>query len=121
MLKVNSKKTLDIIIAQKKKNGTAAYKQTHPKASDNAARNNVSKLLRNPEAQLYLEAHRDLAQTTQIDILNNARKRKESVSWQTLASTTAERILDRTDGKPLTKTHNINLSVSIEEALNSLE
>jgi hypothetical protein len=112
-LKVNSKRTLDIIATQDKTNASQAYKQTHPNASDSTARTNASALMRNPEAQIYLQKHVDKATTKIVELVDSSR--------EDIALKASESILDRQLGKPITKTHSINLNLSIEEALNSLE
>lgn len=90
-LKENSKRTLDIVAGQDKLNATAAYMAVHPKSSAKAAASNAYKLMRNPEAQIYLEAHVSKARRKIVQLVES---KKENIAL--LAS---QDILDRTHGK----------------------
>lgn len=90
-LKQNSKQVLDVYASQKKKNGTAAYKEVHPTATDVTARTNAYKLLNKPDAQIYLQKHIDKATSTIVTLLDN-----DKADIQLRAATD---ILDRTQGK----------------------
>lgn len=103
-LKTNSKKVLDIIAAQPKRNASAAYKQIHPAASDLTARNNASQLLKKPEAIIYLQAHTDKAISTVVELMD---KGKDNVR---LAA--AQDVLDRTHGKAKQTTEVTSTSVA---------
>ena len=113
MLKANSKKVLDIIATQKKRNGTKAYMEVHPDASLATARNEASQLLKKPEAQLYLQEHVDRAKATIVDLLNSE---KDDIRLRS-----ATDILDRTHGKAIQQVHQttqgITLNIDLSSAL----
>ena len=90
-LKVNSKRTLDIIAGQKKRNATQAYKEVHPEAGDVTAQTNAWKLLQKPEAQIYLEEHITKAKNKIVQLVNSE---KEDISLRA-----SQDIIDRTSGK----------------------
>jgi len=97
-LKTNSKRILDIIASDKSMNQTQAYKQVHPNASDNTARNNASQLLKKPEAQIYLQKHIEKASNKIVELVNNDKP--------DIALRASQDILDRTQGKATIKTEN---------------
>ncbi len=117
MLKANSKKTLDIYQAQKKKNATQAYMQTHPEASIETAKARASELLAKPEAKLYLDAHIDKAKQTIVSLMDSE---KDDIRLR--ASTD---ILDRSHGKAVStvvnQTTGIMLSIDLTSALDTEE
>lgn len=119
-MKPKTKAFADALAADPKLSQTDAYLMTHETQTRTTAAQNASQLLRKPTVQLYLEKHRDLARKTQVNILQKANKKQDDLAWQTLASNVAEKVLDRTDGKPLTTTNNLNININVEEALNSL-
>lgn len=90
-LKANSKQILDIIAGQQARNATEAYKMVHPNASDVTARNNVSQLLKKPDAQIYLQSHIDKASKTIVNLLDS---KKDEIKLKS-----AQDILDRSHGK----------------------
>lgn len=90
-LKANSKRILDIIASQPGINQTEAYKQVHPTASDNTARNNASQLMKKPEAQIYLQKHIEKAKNTIVELLDSE---KDEIRLKS-----ADSILDRSLGK----------------------
>lgn len=96
-LKANSKKILDIIAGQSEQNATKAYKQVHPKASDNTARSNSYKLMRKPEAQIYLQKHISQAVKNIVELAND-KTVKDSVRLDANRD-----ILDREYGKATIK------------------
>lgn len=99
MLKKNSKAVLDIIAGQKQRNAAQAYMKIHPNSNSLTAASNVSQLLAKPEAQLYLQEHKREAEETIVEVMQNARSKKENASFQRLAKDTADSIIDRLDGK----------------------
>lgn len=107
-LKANSKAILDIIAAQPGINQTQAYKQIHPSASDNTARNNASQLLKKPEAQIYLQKHIDKARSTIVELLDSE---KDDIRLRS-----ATDILDRTHGKAVQQINSTSkvLTISID-------
>lgn len=120
MIKKRTIEFANKVLSDPKMSHAQAYIETHETDHKPTAITNASKLLRSPEVILYMEEHRTLAARTQIEILQNARTRTDDLGWQKLASEQAEKVLDRTDGKPLTRTNNLNMNITIEEAVNSL-
>ena len=110
-LKANSKKILDIIASEPSTNYTNAYKQVHPTASDNTARNNSSQLLKKPEAQIYLQKHIEKAKSRVVELIDS---NKENIALQA-----SEAVLDRALGKAVnrTETTSLNIDVAIQELL----
>lgn len=102
-LKQNSKKILDIYASQKAKNITKAYKEVHPTAKSITANVNGYKLLKKPDAQLYLDKHINKAKNRIIELVDSNR---ENIALQA-----SESILDRALGKPVNKTESINLNI----------
>lgn len=113
-LKANSKRILDIIASQPGINQTEAYKQVHPTASDNTARNNASQLMKKPEAQVYLQKHIEKAKNTIVELLDSE---KDEIRLKS-----ADSILDRSLGKATQRVQvqseqvsiNINMTASQE-------
>lgn len=107
-LKVNSKKILDIIASEPGINYTQAYKQIHPTASDNTARNNSSQLLKKPESQIYLQKHIDKAKSRVVELIDS---NKENIALQA-----SEAVLDRALGKAVQRvqTENKHLIMKID-------
>lgn len=118
MLKRNSKKVLDIVAGQKKQNATAAYKEVHPEAEDITARTNAYKLMRKPEAEIYLQRHTNKAISTVVELMGKGVRDNTRLD-------AAKDILDRTYGKPTQRTEvkttgitfNFDLTSSLEEEL----
>lgn len=112
-LKENSKRTLDIIAQQKKRNATEAYIATHEGVSRKVAQVKSAQLLAKPEAQIYLQEHVDRARNTVVDLLNSE---KDDIRLR--ASTD---ILDRNLGKATQKieqtTTGITLNIDLSSAL----
>lgn len=113
MLKKNSKDTLDIIAGQTKRNAKAAYKATHPDASDATASVNVAQLLKKPEAQIYLEEHVQKASNKIVELIDSD---KPDIALR--ASTD---VLDRNRGKAVstvvTHTEGVTLTIDLTSAL----
>lgn len=113
-LKENSKKVLDIIATQKKRNASQAYKEVHPEASDITARANAHQLLKKPEAQIYLQKHIDKAKKTIVELLDTG---KDEIKLRS-----AQDILDREHGKATQKTEvqttGVTLSIDLTSRLN---
>lgn len=110
-LKENSKRVLDIIATQKKRDATSAYKEIHPNASQQVARNEASRLLAKPEAQVYLQEHVDRAKNTIVELLNSE---KDDIRLRS-----ATDILDRNTGKAIQRTENISTGITLSIDLNS--
>lgn len=105
-MKHNSKQILDIIAGQgKERNATKAYKEVHPTASDNTARNNVSQLLKKPEAQIYLQEHINKASKKIVQLVDS---KKEEIALRA-----SESILNRELGTPRQVTENRSTSLNI--------
>lgn len=120
-IKPQTKKFVDALVDNPKLTQTEAYLQTHRTMERKTANSNASQLLKQPNVLAYLATKSDIAQKTLYQVLQNARKQKDSVNWQRLAKDTANDVLDRVHGKPLTKTTSLNVSVSIEQLLNELD
>lgn len=114
MLKANSKKVLDIIATQTKRNATAAYKEVHPEASNTTATVNAHQLLKKPEAQIYLKEHVDRARETIVDLMQHSEK-------DDIRLRSAVDVLDRNHGKAIqqvnTKTEGVTLTIDLTSAL----
>lgn len=104
-LKPNSKKILDIIAGQPGINQTDAYRQVHPSAGDNSARANSYKLMKKPEAQIYLQKHIDKAKQTVVSLLDSD---KDDIKLRS-----ADSILDRELGKATQRVEVQSQQVSI--------
>lgn len=111
MLKANSKKTLDIILSQKKRNATKAYMETHPEATKETAMVQASKLLARPEAQIYLQEHVNKAKQTMIKLLDSE---KEEIQYKS-----AQDILDRNLGKAIQQVNQVSTGISLNIDLTS--
>lgn len=120
MIRPKTKAFADKLMADPKITQTQAYLDTHPTSSRLAARVQASHLMAKPEVLAYMEQKAPMAEKAIVQVLNNAKKNKDSVQWQRLAHDSAQTILDRTYGKAITRSNNINVSISIEDALNSL-
>ena len=90
-LKTNSKRVLDIVAGQPKQNATEAYREVHPDAGDITARVNSYKLMRKPEAQVYLQKHIAKAKATMVSLMDSD---KDDIRLRS-----ADSILDRELGK----------------------
>lgn len=104
-LKPNSKKILDIIASQPGINQTDAYRQVHPTAGDNSARSNAYKLMKKPDAQIYLQKHIDKAKQTVVALLDSD---KDDIKLKS-----ADSILDRSLGKATQRVEMQSEQVSI--------
>jgi hypothetical protein len=111
MLKHNSKKVLDIIAGQEKRNATQAYRDVHPNASDLTARLNSYQLMQKPEAQIYLQEHIKKAQETVVALMDSD---KDDIRLR--ASTD---VLDRSHGKATQRVEQTTTGVSIVVDLTS--
>ena len=105
MLKENSKRTLDIIAGQQQQNATLAYKIIHPQATDVTARNNVSQLLKKPEAQIYLQKHIVKAKTKIVELVDSKR--------ENIALSASESILNRALGTPTQRIEQLSTTVNL--------
>lgn len=107
-LKQNSKKILDIIASEPNTNYTDAYRQVHPTASDITARTNSHKLIKKPEAQIYLQKHIDKAKSRVVELIDS---NKENIALQA-----SEAVLDRALGKAIQRvqTENKHLIMKID-------
>lgn len=107
---------LDIIAGQPKINATEAYKIVHPDASLATARVNSSKLMSNPEAQIYLKQHTDKAKAKIVELVDSD---KEEIAFKA-----SEAILDRELGKSIqrvqTQSTGITLNINLAPNPDSL-
>lgn len=120
-MKPKTRKFVDTVAENPKMSHTDAYLATHKTENRTTATTNAYKLLQKPSVLEYMATKSDYAERTVYGVLKNARKRKDDVQWQRLAKDSANDILDRVHGKPLTKTTNLNIGATLEEALNSLQ
>lgn len=112
MIKKNTKAFADILLRDGKISAQKAYLMTHETENKATARVNASQLLSKPEVQIYMEQHVDKAKAKVVELIDS--------DDQSIALRASDSVLDRNLGRPLTRTNNVNISVSIEEALNSL-
>lgn len=105
MLKANSKKVLDIIATQTKRNATQAYKEVHPEASNTTATVNAYQLMKKPEAQIYLQEHVNKAQQTIVSLMDSD---KEEMQYKASVE-----VLDRNTGKSIQRTENVTTGVTL--------
>lgn len=119
-MKPKTKAFVDKIIEDPKISATNAYLQTHETTSRDTARANASLLLSKPAVHAYLASKTDIAEKSLYQVLKTASKHKDSVHWMRLFKDSANDLLDRVDGKPVSRTNNINLNVNVEQAINEL-
>lgn len=119
-MRPKTKQFADKLLSDPKTNATQAYLDTHVTTNRKSAKVNASQLLRQDNVLQYLGTKSDIAEKTLYSVLNNSKKHKESVNWQRLAKDSANDILDRVHGKPLTKTNSVNLNLNLEQAVNEL-
>lgn len=122
MIKPKTKAFADKLLNDPKITQQDAYLQTHKTTHKPTARVQASILLNKPDVLAYMEQKAPLAEKTIVQVMKNANTKdnKKSVQWQRLAHDSAQTILDRTYGKAITRSNNVNVNVSIEEALNQL-
>lgn len=119
-MKPKTKAFVDEIIKDPKISATNAYLKTHETNNRATARVNASQLLAKDNVHAYLASKSDIAEKTLYQVLSNSKKHKESVHWQRLAKDSANDIMDRVSGKPISRTNNVNLNLNIEQAINEL-
>lgn len=110
----------DMMIANPKLSQTQAYLNTHTTNRRLSASVESTKLLKKPNVRLYMQKHSKIAKETVIDVMENSRKNKDEPQHATIALRAAQDILDRTYGKAVSKSENVNLNINVEEALNML-
>lgn len=110
-LKHNSKRVLDIVATQKKRNATEAYLQVHPNATKASAQVLASQLMTKPTAIIYLQEHVDRAKSTIVDLLNSE---KDDIRLRS-----ATDILDRNTGKAIQRTENLTTGITLTIDLTS--
>lgn len=121
MIKKKTKAFVDNLIAHPTKTATQAYLDTHETENRPTARVNASQLLAKPDVLEYLALKAPIAEQAIFQVLQNSKKRKDNPVWQRLALDSAQSVLDRTYGKPLTRTISAQTNINIEASLNSLE
>ena len=105
-LKENSKRILDIIASQPQQNATEAYRQVHPEAGDVTARTNAHKLLKKPEAQIYLQKHIDKAKSKVVELIDSKNEK--------IALGASEAVLDRALGKATSRIEHSGGVISVQ-------
>lgn len=121
MIKKRTKAFVDKLIANPTMSAAQAYVDTHETNSKVNGRVNASQLLSSPNVLAYMNEKAPMAEKTVVQVLQNAKKHKTSPQFQRLTLDAANSILDRTHGKPLTRTIAAHTTFSIEDTLNSLE
>ncbi len=121
MIKKRTKAFVDKLIANPTMSAAQAYVDTHESNNRYASRVSASQLLNSPNVLAYLEEKAPIAEKAVFQVLQNSRKHKTSPQFQRLTLDSANSILDRTHGKPLTRTISAHTSFSIEDTLNSLD
>lgn len=121
MIRPKTKAFVDKLLEDPKITQTQAYLDTHQTENRLAARVQASHLLSKPDVLAYMEQKAPMAEKVIVQVMQNAKKNKNNVQWQRLAHDSAQTILDRTYGKSITRSNNLNTNTSIEELLNSLE
>lgn len=92
-LKQKSKETLDLIASDPKISATEAYSRTHATSNRTTARTNAYKLMRKPEAKIYLQKHIDRARRRVVELVDKGKD--ENIQLKA-----SQDILDRSYGKP---------------------
>lgn len=111
-LKQRTKAFADKLVEDESLSQTDAYLMTH-KTNDRAtARVNASQLLTKPEVQIYMETHVNAARSKIVQLAKSDNEK--------IALSASQDILDRSFGKALTKTNNLNFNVNVEQALDNL-
>ncbi len=121
MIKRRTKAFVDKIIANPTMSAAQAYVDTHETNNRNAARVTASQLLSKPDVLEYMAEKAPLAERSIVQVLQNAKKYKSSPQFQRLTLDASNSILDRTHGKPLTRSIAAHTNINIETSLNSLE
>ncbi len=106
MLKANSKKVLDIIATQTKRDATKAYREVHPAAKPDSAKVAASQLLAKPEAQVYLKEHVNRATETVVELMTSSTK-------DDIRLRSAIDVLDRNHGRAVQKVQQTTTGISI--------
>ena len=117
MLKPKSIATLDALITDPKQTNTQAYMKVHNTQNKMSAGNNVSKLLKKPEAQIYLKKHIDIAKNKIVELTQRG---KDEVSLRA-----SQDILDRSFGKATTRmdvhTEAVVISLDLKSSLDATQ
>lgn len=111
----------DELIKTPKQSATQAVLKTYDTTKDYVAKNIASENLTKPNIQAYLAKYDELAQITVVDIMQNSRKLKDEPAHARVALDGAKDILNRLHGLPVSRGVTVTATVSLEEALNSLE
>lgn len=108
-LKPKSIATLDTIISDPKKSHTQAYLDNHKTTHRRTGEVEAHKLLRKPEAQVYLQKHVQMARNKIVQLSSSSSK--EDIQLKASID-----ILDRTTGKAIQRsvTENTNLNINVE-------
>lgn len=110
---------LDLLIQDPKLTQTDAYLMVHGKANRQTARTNSAKLMKKPEAHIYLQEHVEKARRTIVSLTDSD---KDEIRLRA-----SQDILDREHGKATTVTEvkstgvTINIDLASALALDSSE
>lgn len=121
MIKKRTKNFVDTLIANPTMSAAQAYVDTHESNNRYASRVSASQLLNSPGVLAYMEQKAPMAEKAVVQVLQNAKQHKTSPQMQRLTLDAANSILDRTHGKPLTRTISAQTNLNIETSLNSLD
>lgn len=103
----------DALLDNPKLSATKAALRAYDTTRGTAAQIGMENLLK-PTVQLYLEQHDYESQSTIVEMMNQRTDKR-------LAFDAAKDIQDRVHGKAMQKTTNLNVNVTIEDILNSLD
>lgn len=111
---------VDELLRNPQQSATQAALKIYNTTDRTAASVIAAKNLKSPQVLEYMNKYSDYAQKTVIQVMKNASKKKDNVQWQRLAKDSADSLLDRVHGKPVSKNENTNLNINIDTALDSL-
>lgn len=113
----------DIILANPTISAKAAATQVFDVKSERIAEVVGSEYQRKPEIMRYLSDHAKDAEGAIVEVMNNARDRLESSSFQRLAGDMANSILDRVHGKATQRVemNSTSVAITIDLSLNDDE
>jgi DNA-binding MarR family transcriptional regulator len=105
-LKPKSKQVLDLLLENPKLSQTEAYAMVHGNATRKTAATAASALIRKPEARIYSERAVGKAKRRIVTLVDS---KNEGIALKASAD-----ILDRTEGKAVQKSENINRTVEVK-------
>lgn len=116
MLKPKSRQVLDKLAGDAKLSATEAYLQVHKTTNRRSATSNAYKLLRKPEAQIYLQKHVDNARSSIVKLSKEAKNEGVRLSAsQDILNREYGTATQRQEVKTQVVTLNLNLSDIVNE------